>query len=30
MSRKLKVLILQHEEPTPPGYLADWLDEQKA
>ena len=30
MSRKLKALILQHEEPTPPGYLADWLDEQNA
>jgi GMP synthase-like glutamine amidotransferase len=30
MSRRLKVLILQHEEPTPPGYLAEWLDEQKA
>ena len=30
MSRRLKVLILQHEEPTPPGYLGDWLDEQKA
>jgi len=30
MSRKLKALILQHEEPTPPGYLADWLDQQKA
>jgi len=30
MSRKLRVLILQHEEPTPPGYLADWLDDQEA
>ncbi len=30
MSRKLKALILQHEEPTPPGYLAEWLDEQNA
>jgi GMP synthase (glutamine-hydrolysing) len=30
MTRKLKVLILQHEEPTPPGYLAEWLDDQKA
>ena len=30
MSGKLKVLILQHEEPTPPGYLLEWLDEQKA
>ncbi len=30
MSRKLKVLILQHEEPTPPGYLAEWLEEKGA
>ena len=30
MSRKLKALILQHEEPTPPGYLAEWLEERKA
>jgi GMP synthase-like glutamine amidotransferase len=30
MTRKLKVLILQHEEPTPPGYLLEWLEEQKA
>jgi GMP synthase-like glutamine amidotransferase len=30
MTRKLKVLILQHEEPTPPGYLLDWLVDQKA
>src|SRR6202521_2706997 len=30
MSRKLKVLILQHEEPTPPGYLAGGLDSQRA
>ena len=30
MSRKLRALILQHEEPTPPGYLADWLEEQGA
>jgi GMP synthase-like glutamine amidotransferase len=27
---KLKALILQHEEPTPPGLLGDWLDEQNA
>ena len=30
MSRKLRALILQHEEPTPPGYLAEWLDERGA
>lgn len=30
MSRRLKALILQHEEPTPPGYLAEWLEEQDA
>ncbi len=30
MSERLKALILQHEEPTPPGYLAEWLDEQNA
>ena len=30
MSRKLKALILQHEEPTPPGYLAEWLQERDA
>ena len=24
----MKALILQHEEPTPPGYLAEWLKEQ--
>lgn len=30
MSRRLKALILQHEEPTPPGYLGEWLDEQNA
>jgi len=28
--KKLRALILQHEEPTPPGYLAEWLDGQKA
>ena len=26
----MKALILQHEEPTPPGYLAEWLQEQGA
>ena len=26
----MKALILQHEEPTPPGYLAEWLAEQGA
>lgn len=26
----MKALILQHEEPTPPGYLAEWLTEQGA
>ena len=30
MSGKLKVLVLQHEEPTPPGLLGDWLDQQGA
>jgi GMP synthase-like glutamine amidotransferase len=30
MNRKLKALILQHEEPTPPGYLAEWLEDQGA
>lgn len=30
MSRKLKALILQHEQPTPPGYLSEWLEEQDA
>ncbi len=29
-ARKLKALIVQHEEPTPPGYLGEWLDEQNA
>ncbi|MDQ2943354.1 MAG: type 1 glutamine amidotransferase [Candidatus Dormibacteraeota bacterium] len=28
--RKLRALILQHEEPTPPGYLKEWLDKQNA
>ena len=27
---KLKALIVQHEEPTPPGLLGDWLDRQDA
>lgn len=27
---KLKALILQHEEPTPPGLLGEWLDQQNA
>ena len=26
----MKALILQHEEPTPPGYLAEWLEQQGA
>lgn len=30
MTKKLKALILQHEEPTPPGYLAEWLEKQGA
>ena len=30
MSPKLKALIVQHEEPTPPGLLGDWLEQQKA
>jgi GMP synthase-like glutamine amidotransferase len=30
MTRKLKALILQHEEPTPPGFLGEWLEEQNA
>jgi GMP synthase-like glutamine amidotransferase len=29
-AQKLKALIIQHEEPTPPGLLGEWLDEQKA
>lgn len=28
--RKLKALIIQHEEPTPPGLLRVWLDEHDA
>ncbi|HEY4914192.1 MAG TPA: type 1 glutamine amidotransferase [Candidatus Dormibacteraeota bacterium] len=27
---KLKALIVQHEEPTPPGLLGQWLDERNA
>ncbi|OLC26345.1 MAG: hypothetical protein AUG06_12310 [Actinobacteria bacterium 13_1_20CM_2_65_11] len=27
---KLKALIVQHEEPTPPGFLGEWLDEHGA
>ena len=30
MNRKLKALIIQHEEPTPPGLLGHWLDRQGA
>ena len=30
MQSKLKALILQHEDPTPPGYLGEWLDQQSA
>jgi GMP synthase-like glutamine amidotransferase len=29
-SPRLRVLILQHEEPTPPGLVTDWLDEHGA
>src|ERR1700716_508348 len=29
-AQKLKALIVQHEEPTPPGLLGEWLDEQNA
>ena len=28
--RRLRVLILQHEEPTPPGLVTDWLQEHDA
>ncbi|MFB3739011.1 MAG: type 1 glutamine amidotransferase [Candidatus Velamenicoccus archaeovorus] len=28
--RRLRVLILQHEEPTPPGLVSEWLDEHDA
>lgn len=27
---RIKALILQHEDPTPPGYLKEWLDRQNA
>jgi GMP synthase-like glutamine amidotransferase len=30
MTRRLKALIVQHEEPTPPGLLGDWLDRRRA
>jgi GMP synthase-like glutamine amidotransferase len=30
MTRRLKALIVQHEEPTPPGLLGDWLAEREA
>lgn len=30
MSSRLRALILQHEEPTPPGLLFEWLEKQKA
>jgi GMP synthase-like glutamine amidotransferase len=29
-ARKLKALIVQHEDPTPPGLLGQWLDERHA
>lgn len=29
-TQKLKALIVQHEEPTPPGLLGQWLDERNA
>jgi GMP synthase-like glutamine amidotransferase len=29
-NRPLRVLIIQHEDPTPPGLLTDWLDEHGA
>jgi len=25
-AKRLKVLILQHEEPTPPGHVTEWLE----
>ena len=28
--RRLRVLILQHEEPSPPGYVTEWLGEHDA
>jgi GMP synthase-like glutamine amidotransferase len=30
MTRRLKTLIVQHEEPTPPGLLGDWLARRNA
>lgn len=30
MTQPLKALIVQHEEPTPPGLLREWLDEHNA
>jgi len=30
VSRRLRALIVQHEEPTPPGLLGEWLDGQNA
>jgi GMP synthase-like glutamine amidotransferase len=30
MTARLKALIVQHEEPTPPGLLAEWLEHQRA
>jgi GMP synthase-like glutamine amidotransferase len=29
-NRKLRALIVQHEDPTPPGRIRDWLAEQEA
>jgi GMP synthase-like glutamine amidotransferase len=29
-NRRLRALILQHEEPTPPGLVTDWLEEHDA
>ncbi|MGA7987226.1 MAG: type 1 glutamine amidotransferase [Candidatus Dormiibacterota bacterium] len=30
MSDRIRALIIQHEEPTPPGYLAEWLEKRNA
>lgn len=30
MADRIRALILQHEQPTPPGFLAEWLDMQGA
>jgi GMP synthase (glutamine-hydrolysing) len=30
MTAKLRALIVQHEQPTPPGRIRDWLEEQHA